>query len=279
MDQRSGRYPVLLDLADVQSLQATLLQDETGAGGVTLPVLSARPRLSQLGSATSTITTTTTTTTTRRNTRRKPKLFVAHFCQNLLTDTLEDLAFTLLQGLFVEQRELRQKHPLKFKARQRYVAGFHEVLKHLKAGHVKLVLLAADVEVGGVQPVAREADGSAVENESVVAPPQPVNAAKRRTFSSLDEAVANIFSLCGVGDATPAGSVVLKSPPLCLTCMSRQRLSYALHAKGSTVACVGVMQAEQGRTVLRTLQEYGRRLCVLYDSGVSTCADSASQPS
>lgn len=70
-----------------------------------------------------------------------------YYCRNVITTTLDDITFTLLQALFKEQRELKRKKPLQFKAHQRYVVGLNETLKFLRSGRIKCVILAADIEV------------------------------------------------------------------------------------------------------------------------------------
>jgi hypothetical protein len=236
---------------------------------------------------------------------RKASLYVASYCVNIVTDALDDLCFTLLQGLYKEQRDLKQKQPLQFKARQRYVVGFQEVTKCLKAGRVKMVLLAADVEAVDVSEAELKSLLALSSSSSSPSPSAPetrmvssvstatttaANArnTRKKAFQTLHEAVAQVQQLCGIS-APPPDSVVfsaspsarksssvsndatssMRMPPLCVTCMSRQRLSYALFAKGSQVSCVGVMQAEKNRDAFKAVMAYGRLLTRIYASEFS----------
>lgn len=83
-----------------------------------------------------------------------------YYCHNVITSTLDDIAFTLLQALFKQQQELKRKKPLQFKAHQRYVIGLNETLKFLRSGRIKCVILAADIEVETEEDVT----GTAVTN-------------------------------------------------------------------------------------------------------------------
>lgn len=173
------------------------------------------------------------------------QLFVSTYCSNMLFDGLEDLAFTMLQALSAEQRDLRQRQPLQFKARQRYVVGLQETIKYLRAGRVQCVLLAADMEVREGGPTLGH------------------SSPRQRRFRSVDDAVATIKQLCNPSD----GDDALASPlttTTCITCMSRQRLAYALYAKGSHVGCVGILKAEKSIDVLKALRQCGNALCGNY---------------
>ncbi|KPI90300.1 hypothetical protein ABL78_0526 [Leptomonas seymouri] len=220
---------------------------------------------------------------TRAQRQQKASLYVASYCTNILTDSLDDLCFTLLQGLYKEQRDLKQKQPLQFKARQRYVVGFQEVLKCLKAGRVKLVLLAADVESVDVSEAALRdlSTPQPAATPATALAPTTIKSTRKKAFQSLFEAVTQVQQLCSTTQlsqtaaATPSGPAVhnrmrlsAQAPPLCVTCMSRQRLSYALYAKSSKIACVGVMQAEKNRDAFKAVVAYGRLLARTYANEV-----------
>ncbi|KAK7195126.1 Ribosomal protein L7Ae/L30e/S12e/Gadd45 family [Novymonas esmeraldas] len=271
VDQRSGRYPQLCNSSHLQAVARHFMDGEVADVGA-LPDDCASLVLATSSPAPS------PAALSRSRRAMKASLFVAAYCANVLTDALDDLCFTLLQGLYSEQRDLRQKQPLQFKARQRYVVGFQEVLKCLKAGRVRLVLLAADVEAVDVVPSPpseannASAAGAADPALSTASPHTrpPSKPARRKAFQSLHEAVQLVQQLSGVGHSTAnalASAVVgTRAPPLCLTCMSRQRLSYALYAKGSKVGCVAVLQAEKNRDALKAVMCYGRYLTSVYAS-------------
>lgn len=273
VDQRSGRYPKTCAPEQIQFVLRSCADDDGPAQSVPTAQQAWLHRLPTLPAD---LTKTTAENTeaaasspaavTRAQRQLKASLFVAAYCANLLTDTLDDVAFTLLQGLYKEQRDLKQRQPLQFKARQRYVVGFQEVLKCLKAGRVRLVLLAADVEAVDA-PEAALHDTTGVSAAVVSPAPARTKPARRKAFQSLHEAVAQVQQLCGSAAADSAGgSRAARAPPLCITCMSRQRLSYALYAKGSKVGCVGVMQAEKNRDALKAVMACGRLLTEMYAS-------------
>ncbi|KPA73893.1 hypothetical protein ABB37_09508 [Leptomonas pyrrhocoris] len=220
---------------------------------------------------------TSTPVLTRAQRQQKAALSVASYCTNVVTDALDDLCFTLLQGLYKEQRDLKQKQPLQFKARQRYVVGFQEVLKCLRAGRVKLVLLAADVECVDVSEAELKGLRTPSQPQQSTLVPTTAKLARKKAFQSLHEAVTQVQQLCATikppqASSAPPSALTAESSvapptrasPLCVTCMSRQRLSYALYAKGSKVACVGVMQAEKNRDAFKAVVAYGRLLTRVY---------------
>ncbi|EPY26595.1 hypothetical protein STCU_06176 [Strigomonas culicis] len=236
VDQRSGRYPVLLSdealrqfhehcqYDDLDTTRDFCLSDPFPASGATAS--KGKPRA---------------------------PLFVAPYTKNMVTDLLDDLAFTTLQRLYQEQKKLKEKQPLQFKSRQRYVVGLQETLKCLRAKQVRLVLLAADMEAFAPPQLGggREDDASAGEALPPPADGQSSSdvgggkAGPRRRFQSLSEAVHTIQQLCA---EESAGEVP------CVTCMSRQRLSYALFAKQSQISCVGIMHAEQNKEWVKALK-------------------------
>lgn len=223
IDRRTGRYPVKIPSSVISAflLNTTKQADDGDEALAACCAGEAGEGASIPGPA-----------------RNAPPLFVSAYCRNNITDFLDDLAFTTMQALYAEQRELRQKQPMQFKARQRYVIGFNETLKHLRAGRVKLVVMAADIEVVGD------------------ATPQPGQS--RSKFQTLDEAIGIVAALCAGGG--PSGAPV----PTMVTCMSRQRLSYALFAKGSSVSCVGVLHAEKNLALLKALRLLSRGLSICY---------------
>lgn len=241
--------------------------------------------------------------------------------RNLITVGLDDLAFTTLHFLFEEQKTLRQKQPLLYKARQRYVVGFHEVLKWLRAGRLQLVLLASDLELEGRSDGGdmTEADDATTKNNNhnMVAPPSPpegsadaaasasqarhtttttshnnnnkAGAGKKTTFRSIAEAVQLIQSSCRSessafseaekpqGDQENASTVDVPSSSgdvkkaLCISCLSRHTMAYALVCKGrSQVGCVGIAHAEKHHFLVKALRSYGEVLQDLYPSLSST---------
>eukprot|EP00796_Vickermania_ingenoplastis_P009448 gene9448-6631_t len=165
--------------------------------------------------------------------------------RNGITDALDDLAFTTLRALFEEQCVLRKKQPLQLKARQRYVVGFHEVIKWLKAGRLQIVLLAADLEL----ELEQGEGGPAAAAPPPPPPPASKGQAPRRTAAAGAEAEQR---------ADPAAGV---RAPLCLTCLSRHAMAYALVCKGRCqVGCVGISTAEQHHFLLKALKSYGELL-------------------
>lgn len=255
VDQRTGRYPQRCSDARVQAVTRCFMDGRVADGdGVPEACAGMVPIASSCAAALP-----SATAVSRSQRAMRAPLFAATYCANVLTDGLEDLCFTLLQGLHAEQLELRQRQPLQFKARQRYVVGFQEVLKCLRAGRVRLVLLATDVEAIEVapsppaQPVAGPSPAAAT-----AAPPS--RQTRRKAFQTLHEAVQLVQQSTGSG----SGQHGTRAPPLCVTCMSRERLSYALHAKGSKVSCVAVLQAEKNREALKAVTCYGRYLASVY---------------
>ncbi|CAM42498.1 conserved hypothetical protein [Leishmania braziliensis MHOM/BR/75/M2904] len=269
VDQRTGRYPQICTEETLQAVVHRFMNGD-GADRDTLPdpykALVSAPSSPPLSAALS-----------RSQRAMKSSLFAAAYCTNVLTDMLDDLCFTLLQGLYKEQHDLRKKQPLQFKARQRYVVGFQEVLKCLKAGRVRLVLLATDVEAVEVsvsalppppsQPSVSVSGGYWVPSSSS----RPAKKlARKKAFQTLHEAVQLVQQLCGVAGHVTRDTVAhlsghsARAPPLCVSCMSRQRLSYALHAKGSKIGCVAVLQAEKNREALKAVMCYARYLTDAY---------------
>lgn len=250
VDQRAGRYPMKLPLPVVKAVRQQYADHagETKEGAAETQKEDMRPPQTH-------------------------RLFVAAYCRNVLTDTLDDLAFTTLQGLYEEQKEVRKKQPRQFKARQRYVVGLQETIKYLRAGRVKLVLLAADVEV------VDDAKEKSPAQPSEGSPPNSQKTAARGRFRSLSEAVATVYGLCDVPDAAGEASTgpVLRRP-LCVTCMSRQRLSYALFAKNSAISCVGVLLAEKHHEHLKALIAYGQALRRRYEEEVVVGSASSAKP-
>ncbi|CBZ36465.1 hypothetical protein, conserved [Leishmania donovani] len=275
VDQRTGRYPQLRAEAHLQAVVRHFMNGDVAdldtlpdACKTMIPAPSSSPPSTALS---------------RSQRAMKSSLFAAAYCTNVLTDALDDLCFTLLQGLYKEQRDLKQKQPLQFKARQRYVVGFQEVLKCLKAGRVRLVLLATDVEAVEV-PVS--APPPPPPQPSVTAPgvhrtasPSARPASKstrKKAFQTLHEAVQLVQQLCGVTGPAERDTVArfnghsTRAPPLCVSCLSRQRLSYALYAKGSKVGCVAVLQAEKNREALKAVMSYARYLTTAYTAEMET---------
>lgn len=220
IDTRTGRYPTKLDAASIKAIIAACDAQEESATAAQETVVSGK----------------------------LPKLVVARYCRNVITDQLDDLAFTVLQALFCEQRDLRKKKPLHFSSRMKYVSGLQETMKYLRSGRLKLVLLAADIEVGE--------DGCSVTQQLQQKEKEPPAAPKaRRRFQSLDEGVRMVMELCD-GAVSPTGNV---SHIPCVTCLSRKRMSYALFAKGSSISCVGILGTDRNTEALRALRLYGAR--------------------
>ena len=310
VDQRSGRYPAACSQEQIRVVLRGFTS-ETPAGELDIPedyryMIPAAPstpaaaatlhgtedevaqdrRKVAAGSFSSAAARplSSTAALSRAQRRQASSLFVAAYARNVLTDTLDDLCFTLLQGLYKEQRALKQKQPLQFKARQRYVVGFQEVLKCMKAGRVKLVLLAADVEAVDVVDAELRGPSETPLAETATAAPTSKHM-RKKVFQSLYEAVTQVQQLCSAAEPTQRASAAQSSrsmaandnnsgvstvalsarvPPLCVSCMSRQRLAYALFAKNSNVACVGVMQAEKNRDAFKAVLAYGRLLTQVY---------------
>lgn len=134
---------------------------------------------------------------------------------------------------------------------------------------------------------------------STVAPPPA--SSQRRTFRSIGEALDWIQAGCGIelphasgkkdaamgnanetllkrewgGEegravphsaswrATSAGAAEgeKEAPPLCITCLTRHSMAYALKCGGrSQVACVGIVQAEKYLYLVKALKAYGKAL-------------------
>ncbi|CAG9579215.1 conserved hypothetical protein [Leishmania major strain Friedlin] len=278
VDQRTGRYPQLCTEAHLQAVVRHFMNGDVAdletlpdACKAMIPAPSSSPPSTALS---------------RSQRAMKSSLFAAAYCTNVLTDALDDLCFTLLQGLYKEQRDLKQKQPLQFKARQRYVVGFQEVLKCLKAGRVRLVLLATDVEAVEIPVSALPPPPPPPPQPSVTVPgvrrtasPSARPASKstrKKAFQTLHEAVQLVQQLCGVTGPAERDTVArfnghgTRAPPLCVSCMSRQRLSYALYAKGSKVGCVAVLQAEKNREALKAVMSYARYLTTAYTAEMET---------
>ncbi|KAG5497532.1 hypothetical protein JKF63_03796 [Porcisia hertigi] len=281
VDQRTGRYPQLCTDGYLKVVVLYFMNGEVADLGTvpdtSMEAMIPAPPSSSLPSSPP------HTALSRSQRAMKSSLFAAAYCTNVLTDALDDLCFTLLQGLYKEQRDLRQKQPLQFKARQRYVVGFQEALKCLKAGRVRLVLLATDVEVVELPapappPPPQSLDIAASEGRtaSTSARPASTSTRKKAAFHTLREAVQLVQQLCGVsGSAThdpipSLGRNNTRAPPPCVCCMSRQRLSYALYAKGSKVGCVAVLQAEKNREALKAVMCYARYLTNVYTAELGT---------
>lgn len=259
VDQRTGRYPAQLDAASitnmVKDLSCTVNQPE---GENTEPHLASHlVPVSRLGCSMAEADAKEEKPLSRRQQHQRFSLFVGVHCSNIIVDRLDDAAFTLLQSLYQEQRELRQRQPLQFKARQRYVVGLHETLKLLRSGRVKMVLLATDLELRAVS----QSSISSV----TAASPSVTSVGRKKTFGSLEEAVQLVLSLCDTpwANVAPLQASTIRRPP-CITCMSRQRFSYALYAKGSRISCVGILHAEKSRPVLTAVMLYGRYLTKCY---------------
>lgn len=266
VDQRTGRYPQLCSEAHLQAVVRHFMNGDVADLDI-LPDTCTAMIPAPSSSPPSTV-------LSRSQRAMKSSLFAAAYCTNVLTDALDDLCFTLLQGLYKEQRDLKQKQPLQFKARQRYVVGFQEVLKCLKAGRVRLVLLATDVEavetpVSAPPPPPPQPSVTTAPGGHRTASPSARPASKssrKKAFQTLHEAVQLVQQLCGVTGPAARDTVSrfnghgTRAPPLCVSCMSRQRLSYALYAKGSKVGCVAVLQAEKNREALKAVMSYGRYL-------------------
>lgn len=73
------------------------------------------------------------------------KLF--RYCNNDITEDLENATKTFMTRLVNIQEKLYQKNPLKGKIKRRYVVGFHEVKKYLKLGKIKILIIATDIKV------------------------------------------------------------------------------------------------------------------------------------
>ncbi|GET91052.1 hypothetical protein, conserved [Leishmania tarentolae] len=273
MEQRTGRYPQLCSDEHIQAVVRHFMNGDLSdldtlpdACKAMIPAPSSSPPKTALS---------------RSQRAMKSSLFAAAYCTNVLTDALDDLCFTLLQGLYKEQRDLKQKQPLQFKARQRYVVGFQEALKCLKAGRVRLVLLATDVEAIEVpvsappppQPSVTPPGGDPRASSSAL---PASKSTRKKAFQTLHEAVQLLQQLCGVTDPFARDTVAhfnghsTRAPPLCVSCMSRQRLSYALYAKGSKVGCVAVLQAEKNREALKAVMSYARYLTATYTEEMET---------
>lgn len=227
---------------------------------------------------------------------------------NIITDALDDLAFTTLHYLYEEQHTLRMKNPLQFKSRQRFVIGFHEVLKFLRAGRLQMVLLASDIERWEPPPsqssATQDGKGENVEEQNEggcsasscsttrvagvnadktphAAPPSNIprtisSCTKRRTFHSIGEAVDAIQAGCGIlpcakNECVEGGGSSNANPndvtndhkelPLCVTCLSRHSMAYALMCKGKCqVACVGIVHSDKYHYLLKALKRYGKDL-------------------
>ncbi|CAD2214004.1 Ribosomal protein L7Ae/L30e/S12e/Gadd45 family, putative [Angomonas deanei] len=204
VDQRSGRYPVTLSKEDLEHFHANCSFDRPNA----IREYCQNPPVS---------------TATSKTGKTRKGLAVGVYCRNVITDYVDDLTFTTLQKLYHEQGELKRKNKIGFRSKLRYVVGLQETIKHLKAGLVKLVILAADLEVVGRS--------------------SPKEPSDRKRFDRLEEAVETVYGLCN-GKSNPI-------PVLC--CMSRQRLAYALFAKNSHVSCVGVLQVDSSLLYYRAL--------------------------
>ncbi|KAG5471286.1 hypothetical protein LSCM1_01360 [Leishmania martiniquensis] len=270
VDQRTGRYPQQCTEGHLQAVVHHFIN-----GGVadpeTLPDVCKAMIPAPPSAPPSTV-------RSRSQRAMRSSLFAAAYCANILTDALDDLCFTLLQGLCKEQRDLKQKQPLQFKARQRYVVGFQEVIKCLKAGRVRLVLLATDVEA--VEAPVSEPPRPPPYPPSLTTPgvhrtasPSARPASKpsrKKAFQTLQDAVHLVQELCGLAGPAKRETVAhlsvnrARAPPLCVSCMSRQRLSYALHAKGSKVSCVAVLHAEKSREALKAVMCYAHYLSHVY---------------
>lgn len=249
VDERSfSRHPLRLNPIQIEKLQqqcAARWDDEPSDVVPTLEMwklglsVAARERAGELKQE-------------RRRTKSKPFKVSAHSqTRNILTDALDDLIFTTLQCLYEEQRTLHQKQPLLLKARQRYVIGFHEVLKWMNAGRVQVVLLASDLELGA-------------ETEEEEEGPQVTGKENKKAFHSITEAVRLLQQGCHRQNSVNPHEKARRA--LCLTCLSRHAMAYALMCKGRCqVGCVGLVHAEKYHYLIKAVKSYGEALSLAYD--------------
>lgn len=57
--------------------------------------------------------------------------------------------FALLDLLATFQQRMKERDPLKYKLKLRFVTGMKQVINAIKAGKVRLILLAPDTEING----------------------------------------------------------------------------------------------------------------------------------
>lgn len=69
------------------------------------------------------------------------------YYDNIITTTLNELLETFIKEIVTFQEKLYNKDPLKGNIKKRYIVGFHETKKFLKAHRVKFLIIASNIKV------------------------------------------------------------------------------------------------------------------------------------
>lgn len=208
---------------------------------------------------------------------------------NVMTDALDDAAHTLVETLREAQQRLKEKTPLLFKARKRYVCGLREVLVAISSGACRCVLMAPDVErVDGESDANMQtlnaflqlhgseghsaAEGAAVSNVAIarnvqgeVATPADVEAAAmanlRKTVRQLglEGSLRTIIAACRV-----------KGIPV-VYCLSRARMAHSIRQRDVRVSCVALLSVNGANDVFKVMLREAARCRNAYDAIVRTC--------
>jgi ribosomal protein L7Ae-like RNA K-turn-binding protein len=185
--------------------------------------------------------------------------FIREYVTNVLTDHLDDVAFTLIQKLRDAQRKLKDKQPLMYKSRMRYVTGLREAMTGLAANRVRAVLLAPDVEaVAGEAKL--DADLLALSRDGLV--PESTGALSEAAIQQLRTSAAKL-GLDGCVRTIIAACRLRRIPVV--FCMSRQRFAHALGLPKVRFSIVAVYSATGAYDEMRTLVKEADRSHVAYN--------------
>ena len=185
--------------------------------------------------------------------------FIREYVTNVLTDHLDDVAFTLIQKLRDAQRKLKDKQPLMYKSRMRYVTGLREALTGLAANRVRAVLLAPDVEaVAGEAEL--DSDLLALSRDGAV--PESTEALSEAAIQQLRTSAAKL-GLDGCVRTIIAACRLRRIPVV--FCMSRQRFAHALGLPKVRFSIVAIYSATGAYDEMRTLVKEADRSHVAYN--------------
>jgi selenocysteine insertion sequence-binding protein 2 len=164
-----------------------------------------------------------------------------HYVNQLPTPELDALVVEMLSNLFRFQERLRLTSPAKAKAKRRLVMGIREVLRGLRAGNVKMVIAAPNIDTAAVTGATAAGDtvttsGEAAAAEAVAAQDGGAAAAAAAATdvvhtNPLDDKVAEILA-----------AAAEREVPVVFA-LSKRRLGRALQ-KQIKVSIVGVYSFE-----------------------------------
>lgn len=194
--------------------------------------------------------------------------FTRDYVTNILTDALDDLAHTLIETLREAQQKLKEKKPLHYKARMRYVCGLREVMTSIVSGRCLCVLMAPDVE----NISAAENDENIQKLKSIVEGNEVDDfGTKERTenTSIADLAIASLrktVSTLGLEGSVRAiiAACAIKRIPV-VYCLSRMRMAYSIRQRGMHVSCIAILSVNGAHAQYRSLISEAKRCRIGYD--------------